>query len=369
MGAGRSVEIPSADGEGLEEKEDLGLDSSTQAGTAEDSSLCEEGWCFIENSLLVELPDSSGRPHGPLDEESFCNFAPLLAASQEYASLSGCRFRGDSFACLSGSEPKEVESAERQEARHLAEPKVREFADRLLAQEPVLLEEMERAFQMVMNESVRNAMVAAFREVDLWPPEPRPDGVEDNDCSYEDLTAPVPVIAQRAWNDEAKRRTEAEDGSSTGSQFRRAATASYLVDFAHEVGIALPVAESHMAILSEFGFRMEAWSQEQSKEEFQGADSEHSLRTCTSEASTAESVEEKDAKGCDDSQKAEEAPWADSFSGVAWTLASAVFIGAAATAGIALVRHGISEEQTNGECHEEFDAVPDKSAESTVTAA
>jgi len=174
----------------------------------------------------------------------------------------------------------------------------------------------------------------------------------------------VPVIAQRSWNDEAKRRTEAEDGSSAGSQFRRAVTASYLVDFAHEVGIALPVAESHMAILSDFGFRMEAWSQEQSKEELQGADSEHSLQTCTSEASTADSEE----KGCD-SQKAEEAPWTDSFSGVAWTLASAVFIGAAATAGIALVRHGISEEQTDGECHEDFDAVPDKSTESAVTAA
>merc|ERR1719375_1993474 len=94
-------------------------------------------------------------------------------------------------------------------ARLQAAPAISCFADRLRSGERELVEEISRAYDVVMNESVRNAMVAAFRELGLWPPSPTPAGVGASDCDFEDLSAPIPVIAQRIYNDEARRRDEA----------------------------------------------------------------------------------------------------------------------------------------------------------------
>ncbi|CAE8589284.1 unnamed protein product, partial [Polarella glacialis] len=314
MGAGRSVEAsPAAEesGTGASEQtdgtpsggeaaalgtpEDGGLKGgntlnsvgSTCGATCEDSpdstnaSCCEDDWCFIESSVVEE---SQGRcADGPLDEGAFPRFAPFLAASQAYASLSGCRFKSDSFCCLSepallnALEPKEASgNPEQQAARRAAEPAVRAFAERLRKSEAPLLEELTRALDMVMFESVRNAMIAAFREVDLWPPSPRPDGVGPEDFDYEDLTAAIPVIAQRTWNEEAKRRQDAAEGGGGGAGhlFKRAVTASFLVDFAHEVGAPMPPApESHLVVLREFSVCMDAWIRVQSEEAWATAQS------------------------------------------------------------------------------------------------
>merc|ERR1712129_197171 len=69
--------------------------------------------------------------------------------------------------------------------------------------------ELERAFSVVMEESVRNAMVSAFQRLDMWPPRPTPAGVCMEDCSYEDVSAPLAVVAQRAYNDELRRARDA----------------------------------------------------------------------------------------------------------------------------------------------------------------
>merc|ERR1719375_445297 len=107
-------------------------------------------------------------------------------------------------------------------ARLQAAPAISCFADRLRAGERELVEEMSRAYDVVMNESVRNAMVAAFRELGLWPPSPAPEGVADDDCDFEDLAAPIPVIAQRIYNDEAHRRRDLDlnGGSGCGRLFQ-----------------------------------------------------------------------------------------------------------------------------------------------------
>jgi hypothetical protein len=236
--------------------------------------------------------------------EAFYHFSPLLAASQGYAGLSGCRFRRDSFRDLDDEEPEEEPSAsECLLAKRCAAPAVRSFTERLRAREPALLEEAERAYRIVMAESVRNAMVACFRQLDLWPPSPCPPGVGADDCAYEDLSASVPVIAQRAWNDQVRRQREADSlpGCGVGSSLRCAMTASYLVDFVHEVGVELPPEpEQQLALLSDFNAKAERWLQEQE------VGARETTTTCrTSEATstaTADipaSLEEPDLSGDD----------------------------------------------------------------------
>jgi hypothetical protein len=203
---------------------------------------------------------------GVLDELAFPCFAELLAASQAYASHSGCRFRNSDFMDVSdGNEDTECSI---RAAKVRALPVVHEFSARLNAGEESLKEEMSRAFDVVMMESVRNAMVAAFREVDLWPPPVQISGIDEEDCDFEDLSAPIPAIAQRAYNDEVRRNRDAVSGGGAGfgQSFRKATTASYLVDFACEVKAPLPSSSSssrHAAMLHEFGANLERWEREQ----------------------------------------------------------------------------------------------------------
>lgn len=194
-----------------------------------------------------------GDANGCLDLESFPVFVPLLEACQDYARLSGCRFpRGalQTFEELSGSE-KEMLSARRKAA-----PLVIEFKARLKQQEQELLETVQRAYRLLMNESVRNAIVAMCRELDLWPPKPPPAGILADDCAYEDTSAPLPEIAQRAYNDEARRGRE----DVLQPLLKRATTASFIVDFATEVGVEMPAqSQLHLSMLEEFMSRAEEW--------------------------------------------------------------------------------------------------------------
>merc|ERR1712232_492227 len=123
----------------------------------------------------------------PLDEESFKSFAPFLRASQEYSELSGCRFRCSSFQ----SDNSFSEARPGLEARLRAAPAVHEFAERLRVGDAALREELERAFRLVMAESVRNSMMSNCRQLGVFPPLPRPVGVDDDDCAYEDASAPL----------------------------------------------------------------------------------------------------------------------------------------------------------------------------------
>jgi len=202
-----------------------------------------------------------------LDEISFRNFAPLLAANQQYAGHTGCRFRGGSFDGLDDlmesleqltSNGKALERDDGTDSRLAAKlhavPAIRSFSDRLASGEPALLEELDKAFRIIVAESARNMMIATVKGLGLFPPSPRPEGINEEDCSYEDASAPLQVIAQRLYNDHERRRKDA--CSSARRQQKRSLTAAFLVDFAHEVGHALPpIPETYQTLLQDFSAR------------------------------------------------------------------------------------------------------------------
>lgn len=215
-------------------------------------------------------------PAGCLDEESFRHFAPLLAASQAYAGRSGCRFRGASFDDLDsceeaiGGSPSAAALGDL-EAKLQAAPSVQGFAERLRLGEPALVEELDRAFRIVIAESYRNMMIATCKGLGLFPPLAAPDAVSEDDCSYEDVSAPLPCIGQRLYNDQVRRDYHdahiATRGQRPGRLQRRAMTAAYLVDFAHCSGITLPpVPETYQEMLQEFSARTAEWSASIAKE-------------------------------------------------------------------------------------------------------
>jgi len=127
----------------------------------------------------------------------------------------------------------------------------------LRAGDEALLECLRGATRLVATEGVRSGIAASCRELGLWPPVPAPTGVAEDDCAYQDTTAPLPVIAQRAFNEESRRGRDAL----LQPLRRRAATASFLADFAGELGVLMPaLTESHQDMLREFMARVEEWS-------------------------------------------------------------------------------------------------------------
>lgn len=266
---------------------------------------------------------ATARRRAFLDEGAFRSFAPLVAASQDYAHHSGCRFRSSSFDGIheapgDAKEPPLVEEVRGKDpgpllaAKLRAAPAVRRFATRLQAGEPALVEDFHRAFHVVMEESVRNSMVAAFRRLDLWPPLPAPPEVLDDDCSYEDISAPIPVLAQRTYNDELRRNREVSEDGCPNQLLRRAMTAAFLVDFAHETGTAVPpMLESQQARFEEFATRVaELEAQKPGEQDTQKEDHEGGW-TLLSEENT----------------------WV-----VAWTAVGVATLGPVATAGLLLAR-------------------------------
>jgi hypothetical protein len=214
-----------------------------------------------------------------LDEESFRHFAPLLRASQEYSRHSGFRFRSASFHSVSDNhcfeEVAKTDAASSQAKNPLlaaklrAAPAVRSFAERLRAGEPALVEELERAFRLVMAESVRNSMIGTCKELGVFPPSPPPSNVTGDDCAFEDASEPLPVIAQRLFNDQVRRDGVGDETGTISSEsgalgcrlLRRAMTAAYLVDFASETGATLPqMPETYRAMFQEFAARASEWA-------------------------------------------------------------------------------------------------------------
>mmetsp|Transcript_17638 Transcript_17638/g.31901 ORF Transcript_17638/g.31901 Transcript_17638/m.31901 type:complete len:349 (-) Transcript_17638:145-1191(-) len=207
-----------------------------------------------------------------LDLQSFPVFTPLLAASQKYAWHSGCRFRSNSFVGVpekvrrSGRKHIPVVGMERSTdlgprlaSKIEAAPAVRVFTERLQAAEPALTDEASKAFRLVMAEAVRNAMVATFRRLELWPPSPAPQNVPEADCNYQDMAVPLPVLAQRTYNDEMQRIREEAYTGSPGLTVRKARTAAFIVDFAQEVGVSMPaMPEEQHKLLKEFMDRVAA---------------------------------------------------------------------------------------------------------------
>ncbi|CAE7364235.1 rpl12 [Symbiodinium sp. CCMP2592] len=143
-------------------------------------------------------------------------------------------------------------------------------------------------------EGVRNAMIAAFQHLgfaefrphlawfaesktlvaraklrsskawgprlDLWPPQPPPPGIEDDDCCYEDVNSPVPVIAQRLYNDDVRRLLAVPCDGVQSPWLQRALTAAFIVDFATEVGLPSPeMPPTQQEMIEEFSLRIQEY--------------------------------------------------------------------------------------------------------------
>lgn len=288
----------------------------------------------------------------PLDTEAFRRFAPLLTACQGYASHSGCRFRSNSFSGIPSSKQSQSEgrqseaasppvvsaarardSGPRLAAKLHAVPVVREFGARLRAGELGLVEEIDRAFRIVMAESVRNAMLGMFQALGMFPPAPPPPGIGDDDCSYEDVAAPLPVIAQRLYNDQARRVSDTTGGPCRLQQ--RAMTAAFLVDFADGVGAKLPpMSETQQSMLKEFAERTSEHSKQQGDAGDQRAHARDVFLAGLGYGSAAESLRLEAQKW-----------WKENWQSVLWTAAGAAIVGIAAVAGAALSQRAADRQR------------------------
>merc|ERR1719213_172879 len=118
-------------------------------------------------------------------------------------------------------------------------------------------------------------MIATVKGLGLFPPPRTPESVHGDDCSYEDVSAPLPMIAQRLYNDQLRRQ---RDEGLQGRQQRRAMTAAFLVDFAHHAGAKLPESpETYSSLLQEFSVR-----------HFEFADKESAKKRAAAEFEAAE---------------------------------------------------------------------------------
>lgn len=218
--------------------------------------------------VKAAAPDSmSSDKHGPtntpevLDAEVFPAFRPLLLACQAYAELSGCRFQRGAFQDLERELSLAMEGGDDLPpllaAKMCAAPVVEDFGERARCNDSELSEAAHSAYRLVMSESVRSGIVATCRELSLWPPPPSAESIDQDDCSFEDTTAPLPVIAQRAYNDEARRERE----QVLQPLLRRTVTASFIVDFVVDAGMVMPaLSDVHQNMLQEFMARVEEWT-------------------------------------------------------------------------------------------------------------
>jgi len=200
----------------------------------------------------------------PLDEKLFPSFEKLIHLCQTYASLSGCRFSISAFdgiECDTVNRLPVVNEARSKDDGPLLSAKlravrgVRNFANRLKSGEPELLQDLTRAFHLVMKETARNSMIAYCKAEDFFPPLPAPSSVDDKDCSWDQVgLASAPVIAQRLYNDEVHRAHDA-------GALVRAKTASFIVEFADEVGVELPKLPSERtSMLQQFQQDLTSWT-------------------------------------------------------------------------------------------------------------
>jgi len=204
-----------------------------------------------------------------LDETAFQHFAPLLAASQRYAKLGGCRFRSASFDGITHDDCDDPvvgsaryhDSGARLAAKIQAAPAVNDFKVRLCAGDLGLTREMEHAHSIVMRESIRNVMISTFKALDIFPPaELAPHVDNGGGCNYEDMSATLPLIAHRLYNDQARRECNAIGEHSWVQQ--QANTAAFLVDFASESDVRLPpMPQMQQEILRDFAQRTDEFTQ------------------------------------------------------------------------------------------------------------
>ena len=212
---------------------------------------CEGGVSFRSKFPTMALESTADAGETPpavdvhrLDGEAFPSFASLLEACDDYAGHSGCRFilqhfvgilddmtEQDPGALRVAGSARSSDSGPLLAAKLAAAPETRRVAGLLRDGDSSLVKEVNLANQVIAEESLHNAMSATFKALDLWPPSP-PSGVSRDDCAYRDFTAPLPVIAQRTYNEKARRLADMV-GSKERAQ-RIGQTASFILDFAKE---------------------------------------------------------------------------------------------------------------------------------------
>lgn len=365
MGAGATSEVQPA-------IEDIVADVA-HCDQSSSTDLDESEWVTVYQEDVITLDDihslefrgveagDSGGDSRILDEHAFPLFAPLLSASQVYAARSGFRFRNSDFEVQDAQGPDEPDAALNAAVAKQLLPVIHEFSERLRSGDAALVEEFGRAYEIVMMESVRNAMAAAFSELNLWPPHPSPD-IEQDDCAFQDLSAPMPVIAQRLYNEDILRRQDAASGGGhgLGQRFREAMTASFLVDFASEIGAVAQMSagkDEHVRMLKDFHRLVDDWEKENISrgQETEIVDSSSAMvasqiTETNFEYSKKIALRELklDALRC----------WSEPVAETVWMFTSAVFVGAAATAGIMLVRQSKRgkdklQRLVHQQCHKE----------------
>lgn len=186
-----------------------------------------------------------------LDAELFPHFAPLLEASQDYALHSGCRFTPGDFDEILCDLEVAGDPGSQVAAKLRAAKEMEGFRHRLEVGDEELVLELEQAARMLAVEGTFSAMAATCRALNLWPPLPPPRGVSTADRRYLDLSAPLPVIAQRAYNEQVHRRYDVVGGVERVK--RQGRTASFLIDFALDAGVSIPpMPEEERLVLEDF---------------------------------------------------------------------------------------------------------------------
>lgn len=172
------------------------------------------------------------RDNSTLDPDEFPSFSGLLQASQENARLNGCRFRSTSFDFIQ-----------------------QEFATRIRNGEPQLVEELDRAYRLNLEEGVRKAMVATCLGLELWPPSPASITREPSQ-----LYEAFPAMAQAIYEEEMSRHGGEDDWFARfiSSQLR---TATFLADFGAAVCPLQPPPGCPAATSQEFNETLEKFNE------------------------------------------------------------------------------------------------------------
>jgi hypothetical protein len=128
-----------------------------------------------------------------------------------------------------------------------------------------LVEEVEQAHRIVMEEGARNSMIGTCRQMNMFPPAVPNAASEESDCEYWNTSADLSVIAQRLYNDQVRRllsESGAGEVTAVSREERHAMTSAYIVDFAADVGFQLPeLPDTIRCMLAGFEKRTSEWRQ------------------------------------------------------------------------------------------------------------
>jgi hypothetical protein len=201
-----------------------------------------------------------------LERKAFPNFDRFLSVMEPYADETGCRFRITDWPPLSTPTiaagefvvvpDTDEEPGVRGTSSSLENQRkiVVEFSERLKSGEPGLLTDISFAAKICEQEGLRNVMIATCKELRLWPPTSE-DRLES--IAYSDTSEPLDAIAWALYNHE-----KCLNESDRESHDRLCRTASFLVDFAHSIGVTngTTTSKAGSILLTDFLTRAKEWT-------------------------------------------------------------------------------------------------------------